>query len=219
MAIQVGGTTVINDSRQLQNIASLDSASSAIISTAAAATDDYYDVTTTSLSPVISGGSSPYVAYQGSISYPAGSYKINLVGTNSPWWSLTTQNRTTTPLGGTQYIGCSATICAKVGSDYFALNNKTGITTSTATEVAISAESHFNSQTTDPVSFIMGSAFTVAVCFGTYQIQRSGAGLQDGVAYTTGAITSFGTLGSYKLVAGSTFGFRITADPIPTLRS
>lgn len=219
MAIQVGGTTVINDSRQLQNIASLDSASSAIISTAAAATDDYYDVTTTSLSPVISGGSSPYVAYQGSISYPAGGYQISLIGPNSPWWSITTQNRTTTALGGTNYWGCSGIVCAKVGSSYFALNGKIALTSSTGTELGTSVASHFNSTSADPVSFTMTSAFTVAVCFGTWQVQIGGAGINDAQAYTTSALTNFGSYGSYKLASGSTFGFRITADPIPTLRS
>lgn len=44
MAIKIGGTTVINDSRQLQNIASLDSTSSATIAAAAGGSTDWVDL-------------------------------------------------------------------------------------------------------------------------------------------------------------------------------
>jgi len=217
--LEVGGTDVISSARVLQNLTGFDTATSNLIKAASSGLDDYYDVTTTSLSPVISGGSSPYVAYESTISYPAGSYTTSLVGPNAPWWSITTQNRTRSPLGNNNYWGCSAVICAKVGSSYFALNGRTQLTSSTSTELGTGIDSHFNLSTADPISFSMASAFTVAVCFGTWQVQVGGPGINDGEAYPTTAITTFGEYGSYKLVAGSTFGFRITALPTPTLRS
>ena len=46
MAIQVGGTTVVNDSRQLQNIASLDATTEATISAVAGVSTTFGDVGT-----------------------------------------------------------------------------------------------------------------------------------------------------------------------------
>jgi hypothetical protein len=60
MAIQISGTTVVNDSRQLQNIASLDSATAAVIGAAAggghgAVFEELFTTTETNWQPKIAG--------------------------------------------------------------------------------------------------------------------------------------------------------------------
>jgi len=201
MAIQVGGTTVINDSRQLQNIASIDSATSAIISSAANGVNDYYDFTTTSLSPTVDGGSSPYVGFQSTTTYPAGAYEIALGegGPGSPWWSVTTSSRSKLP-GPNDYFGQAVAICAKIGSGYYPLRYYETLADSASTDYFPSLISSYFNNPNNNLVFTMTSSFSIALCFGTYSFTPQSI---------SSPITAWGNRGSYKIDSGSSFGWVI----------
>ena len=203
MAIQIGGTTVIDNSRVLSNVTGLDTTTSNLIKTEASGINDYYDFTTTSLSPTISGGSSPYVAFQGTTTYPAGYYELAYgEGPNAPWWSATASSRSKSP-GPGDYFGQAVAICAKIGSSYYPIDYSQALATSTTDYLPSLISGHFNDNANN-VKFTMTSTFSFALCFGTYAFSPQNI---------TSAITNWGNRGSYKIDSGSSFGWLIRSVP------
>ena len=207
MAIQVGGTTVIDNSRVLSNVTGFDTATSNLIKAESAEINDYYDFTTTSLSPTISGGSSPYVAFQGTTTYPAGSYELSYgQGPNAPWCSATSSSRSKLP-GPNDYFGIANAICAKVGSSYYVLDSVVSLATSASTDFMNTMHAaYFNNPANNKI-VTMTSSFTLAMCFGTYDFSPKS---------TSSPTTSWGNRGSYKLNSGSSFGWVIRSVPTPS---
>jgi hypothetical protein len=205
--LEVGGTDVISSGRVLQNLTGFDTATSNLIKAEASGVNDYYDFTTTSLSPTISGGSSPYVAFQGTTTYPAGDYELAYgLGPNAPWCSATSSSRSKSP-GPGDYFGISNAICAKVGSSYYVLDLEQSLATSTTSDYLNTLHAaHFNNPDNNVV-FTMTSSFSLAMCFGTYSFSHGG---------TSSPVTSWGNRGSYKINSGGSFGWVIRSVASPS---
>ena len=111
MAIQISGTTVIDNSRQLQNIASLDATTEATIGAVAGTSTTFGDVGTYAWATTrsISGGSyfTAGSTYAGSGLYPAGTSMGSVGYSNSDglFYRSSTNSFYVAPYGGSALSG------------------------------------------------------------------------------------------------------------------
>ena len=215
MAIQISGTTVVNDSRQLQNIASVDATTKGVIITANAPDVTVYSGTTTSASGTIN----PNDTTAGTVLYEtgtiaAGTYSLDNLGDNSPYWSkgsntyATFAGQTSYYAGG-NYMGQGVGYFVYYGGNYYTIWGVGSLNTTGVDLMNQWISNYLNSDANGPnQDFTVSSNFTIRIVLGAYGMPQT--------FNMSSAVTSFGGAGTYRLNSGVSFGFRLTKQAAST---
>jgi hypothetical protein len=214
-SLEIQGTDVISSSRQLQNIASVDATTKSVIITANAPEVTVYSGTTTSASNTIN----PNSTINGTVLYEtgtiaAGTYTLDNLGDNSPYWSkgsntyATFAGQTSFYAGG-NYMGQGVGYYVYYGGNYYTIWGTHTLNGSGADLMNSLITYGLNSDANGPnQEFTVSSSFTIRIMLGAYGMPST--------FNMSSAVTNFGGAGTYRLNSGVSFGFRLTKKAAST---